>query len=398
MKNEKANKLIKKYLTDSCSSKELAMIESWYIKAAEYEPDEPGDPDYQYIELEILQKLRAEQLSAKPKKLWPKITAAAALILIALSFGLYFYSGTDHTTQYVIRNTRQDIAPGGNKAILTLANGRKISLIDANRGELAEQSGIRITKAADGQLIYTVLALSPSGGDAEGRGGFNTIETPKGGQYQVILPDGTKAWLNAASTLKYPVQFSKKVRRVELKGEAYFEVSSLKSATGDRVPFFVNTSTQTVEVLGTHFNINSYEDEEAVKTTLIEGSVRVIVNSDAVGKPGRIDEAVQNAGIVLKPNQQSFLKGNYFNVKQVNTEESIAWKNGYFSFTHADLQTVMRQLARWYDVDVEYGGEIPSGTFTGKVYRDMNLSKVLEILTYAQVNFRIEGKKLTIFP
>lgn len=324
---------------------------------------------------------------------WYRI-AAVASILIFISIISYLSLTLQPSTPIVENRIQNDAVPGGNKAILTLADGRKISLIDANRGELAEQSGIRITKAADGQLVYEVRHLE--GGRTERSlpavgMTYNTIETPRGGQYQVILPDGTKVWLNAASSLKYPVQFTKNARRVELIGEAYFEVNSLKSAKGDRVPFFVSTSTQTVEVLGTRFNINSYEDEEIVKTTLIEGSVHVFANSE------KIAGTIQNTGVLLKPDQQSILKGSYFNVTTVDAEASIAWKNGYFSFTHADLETVMRQLSRWYDVDVVYEGEIPQGTFTGKVYRDMNISKVLEILTYTRVNFRIEGKKMIIF-
>ncbi|HET7178686.1 MAG TPA: FecR domain-containing protein, partial [Chryseosolibacter sp.] len=188
--------------------------------------------------------------------------------------------------------------------------------------------------------------------------------------------------------LKYPVKFVENVRRVELRGEAYFEVSKVTSAGGTKIPFVVDTSTEQVEVLGTRFNINSYDDEGSVATTLLEGSVRVSATQN--------DHQSSGGSLLLIPDQQSVLSGGKLILRKVNAEEMIAWKDGYFSFDHADIKTIMRQLARWYDLEVIYEGEVSPTTFSGKVYRNMNLSKVLEVLAFSQVNFRIEGKKIMI--
>ena len=338
---------------------------------------------------QIFNEENPQSNKTKRYRLWLRLPvrqagiAAAALILIALSFGLYFYSGPDRTTQYAIRNTKQDIAPGGNKAILTLADGRKISLTDATNGALAEQSGIRITKTGDGQLVYEVRHLE--GGRTERslpavEMTYNTIETPRGGQYQVILPDGTKVWLNAASSLKYPISFaSLKERRVELNGEAYFEVAKDKSH-----PFVVNTVKQEIEVLGTHFNVNSYADEGLTKTTLLEGSVKVSAPFST--------SSLERAGVRLQPGQQSVLTGNGISVSEVNTEEAMAWKNGYFMFESENIKSIMRKIERWYDVEVVYNGEMPTDRFGGTVSRFGNVSQVLKKLELTnRVHFKIEA-------
>lgn len=394
MKNEKANKLIKKYLTDTCSPEELAMVESWYIKAAEHEPDEPGDPDYQYIELEILQKLRAKQLPAKSKKLWPRITASAAAILIFISFGIYFYLDYmgKSNTQYTNSNTQNDIVPGSNKATLTLADGRKISLTDAKNGELAEQSGIKVTKAADGQLIYTISDLSERSSSDKSQISnieYNTIETPKGGQYQVNLPDGSKVWLNAASSLHYPTRFTGQERKVSLIGEAYFEVTR-----NSAMPFRVTCNNQVIEVLGTHFNINSYTDEEVIKTTLLEGSIKVIATNNLSSK--------EIAGVILKPGQQSQITvGGIKNIKVINvdSDEAVAWKNGYFIFASENIESIMRKVSRWYDVEIHYEGNITREEFVGSVSKYEKVSEILTTLELTGlVNFKIEGRRITVMP
>jgi transmembrane sensor len=268
------------------------------------------------------------------------------------------------------------ILPGGNKAVLTLADGKQITLDEAGNGKLAEQSGITVTKTKNGQLVYTA---SPSAVTAKGPA-MNMIATPKGGQYQVNLPDGTKVWLNAASSLRYPTAFTAGVRQVSLTGEAYFEVAKVRP----EMPFKVLTTTQTVEVLGTHFNVNSYTDEPAIKTTLLEGAVKVISPSAAVKE------------LILKPGQQSVLRGDRLNVADVNEEEVIAWKNGMFRFRDADLQTVMRSVARWYDVQVNYEGTLPVRQFSGEIHRNINLSEVLDILSFFKVHFRVDGKTIIV--
>ena len=337
---------------------------------------------------QIFNEEKPQSNKTKRYRLWLRLPvrqagiAAAALILIALSFGLYFYSGPDRTTQYAIRNTKQDIAPGGNKAILTLADGRKISLTDATNGALAEQSGIRITKTGDGQLVYEVRHLE--GGRTERslpavEMTYNTIETPKGGRYQVRLPDGSNVWLNAASKLTFPSSFiTHKSRMVELSGEAYFEIAKDKEH-----PFIVKTYNQVVEVFGTQFNINSYVDEPDVKTTLLEGSIKVSENKG-------IDK-------VLKPGQQSTITSSGLKVENVDIDLAVAWKNNQFVFESDDIQYIMRMIARWYNVEVEYVGAIPKNKFGGAVSRFENVSEVLKSLeSTGRVKFKIEGRRILV--
>jgi transmembrane sensor len=279
----------------------------------------------------------------------------------------------------------KDLLPGGNKAVLTLANGSKIVLDDTKQGKIAKQQNVVIDKTQSGQLVYTVEdAIKNSGKPlAANLVAFNTIATPRGGQYEVVLPDGTKVWLNAASSLKYPTTFTGSERRVELTGEAYFEVA--KNAAR---PFFVTSGGQTVEVLGTHFNINSYFDEKAIKTTLLEGSIKV---SDGINKA------------VIKPGQQSIIQSpdnhrdnNSIIIREADTEEAIAWKNGKFLFNYTDLQTIMRELSRWYDVDVEYQGTIAPKHYSGHISRNVPVSQLFQVLKTSGINFTINGRKIIV--
>ncbi len=303
--------------------------------------------------------------------------SVAAAVLIIISLGIKFYQHRDSQKEVLVTNKKfvQDVAPGGNKAFLTLANGTKLSLTDANDGELARQAGISIVKTEDGQLVYN---LSNTGNEGSKDHLLNTIETPRGGQYQINLPDGSRIWLNAASSLRYPVVFSGSERKVELKGEAYFEIAENKAS-----PFRVVSNNQIVEVLGTHFNINSYPEEGNVRTTLIEGSVKV--------RSG-------NNSAMLKPGQQSQV-GNSIHVTQADTYETIAWKNGKTQFSNADIKTIMRMLSRWYDVEVEYQGEMIGTGFGGSVSRSKNISEILKLLELTgDVHFKIEGRRVTVMP
>lgn len=313
--------------------------------------------------------------SQQRRFLWPKaIAAAAAVVLMVLSVGGYFYfQNRPLETENRLSINTQDVDPGGNKATLTLADGSKISLTDANNGELAKQSGVKISKSKNGELVYSVIAS-----DATPLA-FNTISTPKGGVYQVNLPDGTKVWLNAASSIKFPTTFAQlSQRKVELEGEAYFEVAKNK-----KVPFVVSTSGQQVQVLGTHFNISSYADEGELKTTLLEGSVKVIAANT----------------IVLKPGQQSNLKRNGsgdLKVSTANIAQVMAWKNGFFHFEKENLHEVMRQLSRWYDIEVIYEVDRHDDEFMGDIPRGIKLSEALKILSFEGTQFRIEGRKLIV--
>src|SRR5690606_21711377 len=210
---------------------------------------------------------------------------------------------------------------------------------------------------------------------------YNEIKTPKGGQYEIVLPDGTKVWLNAASSLKYPVVFKGNERKVELTGEAYFEVTSINK--NGLVPFIVQTSLQQIKVLGTAFNINAYADEQSTKTTLLHGSVKIIPQSNSL----RTDDSV-----LLKPGQESKVSKDKISVAEVNTAEAVAWKNGMFYFQDSDIRSVMRQLSRWYNVEVEFEGKLPNIKLWGEIHRDVNASKALKILEYFNLKYRIENK------
>ncbi|HWW38073.1 FecR family protein [Pedobacter sp.] len=301
--------------------------------------------------------------------IWTSWISVAAAVCIVFT-GLFIMR--KHTDKVTYTRYNGELAPGGNKATLVLADGRKVSLTDAANGKLAEQAGVSVRKTTDGQLVYETG--NPEAQDQDLR--YNTISTPAGGEYQVILPDGTHVWLNAASSLKYPVSFAHlKERKVELKGEAYFEVSKLKIGML-RLPFIVTSNKQEVEVLGTHFNINSYEESDGVETTLLEGSVKV-----------------RRAGVfekVIVPGEQSRVNDN-IKVFKVDTANAVAWKNGLFKFDNASIKVVMSQLSRWYDIDVEYAGNIPGNKFNGEIYRNMNASKAFKILSLANINFRVEA-------
>lgn len=380
MELQEVQELLKRYRSGQCSAGEKAMLESWYNDQVKDQQQPIRSVNFEATQEEVWQrilKITGPAVLPKTRRSYYKWPAVAAAVLLCLSLSLYFFTGkkyqeTNQITQYPDAGA---IQPGANKAYLTLANGKKISLTDAKNGQLASLPGIEVTKTSDGQLIYKVTE-NPATNLAVA---YNTIETPRGGQYQVLLPDGSKVYLNAASSLKYPVNFSSlKERRVELRGEAYFEVVHNPS-----LPFKVNTGRQIVEVLGTHFNISSYTDEPAIKTTLVSGSVKITDGAETA---------------LLKPGQQAIVaaKGPITVNNGVDLEEVTSWKNGMFQFNQADLKAVMRQISRWYDVDVTFEGKVPLDHFYGKVPRNAKIAEVLGILEASGINFKIEGKRIIV--
>lgn len=333
---------------------------------------------------ELCEQIEVKRVKKPVIQTWLKY-AAAAVIVCMLSAGILFY----------LKNTRSlpisdnlalshVIKPGGNKATLTLANGKKISLTDANNGEVARQSGVSITKSKDGELVYVSEPLTDK--KYETGISYNMVETPKGGQFQINLPDGSRVWLNAGSSLKYPASFaSLKERKVILNGEAYFEVVHNASS-----PFRVVANSQEVEDIGTEFNISSYADERSIKTTLIEGAVK-ISDSEKAYAPKQ--------GIVLRPGQMATNEAdkNSIAVHHVNTASIIAWKNGYFVFNDENIRDIMKDLARWYDFDVEYQGDMSNVQFHGNYLRSRNLYKLLNAIELTnKVKFKIEGRRITV--
>ena len=310
--------------------------------------------------------------------------SAAACLVLAVT-GLVLLQTRQPQPELVIAKSapQQEVLPGGNKAILTLGDGSSITLDSASNGTLSIQGNAKVIKLANGQLAYDM-----------GEGGtstvmYNTVRTPRGGQYRITLPDGTEAWLNAASSITYPTAFVGGERKVKVSGEVYFEVAAMRQASR-KVPFIVDiTSTSgqhkgEVEVLGTHFNINAYDDEAAVKTTLLEGAVKV-----------RRDGA---APVTLQPGQQAALNTPIKITDDVDLSQIVAWKDGYFKFTQADVAAVMRQAERWYDIKVTYPNGVPKDLFSGTLPRSVNLSQFLEILIYSDVNAKIEERVVTINP
>jgi transmembrane sensor len=309
---------------------------------------------------------------------WRFLFTAAIVICVASSIIYYHRDGQLNTPVISNVNMQSDILPGSNRAVLILSDGQKISLNNAKIGKLANQSGVQVSKIDDSTLVYESRPII-----AKGPILYNRIETPKGGQYQVTLPDGTKVWLNATSSLRYPLEFPGKERIVELTGEAYFEVARSKGK-----PFKVFTPLEKVIVLGTHFNINAYSDELNTKTSLIEGSVRVANISFTEER-------------ILKPGQQSILnhKNQKFEVNHIDVEEVIAWKNGYFMFDEEPLESILRKLARWYDVDIDYSSAPATGSlsFNGTLSKYNNVSQVLSKLELTRlVRFEIRGRKVLV--
>ena len=302
---------------------------------------------------------------------WKKI-AVAASILIAVGIGTFvvFQKG-DEAPVVVVSKQVNDKAPGKTGAILTLADGSKIVLDSLGNGLVANQNNTTVSKK-NGALVYK------SGNNSELV--YNTMTTPRARQYNLELSDGTKVWLNASSSLTFPTSFASNERKVILTGEAYFEVAKDKKR-----PFRVSVNEMQVNVLGTHFNINAYDDEATINTTLLEGSVLLSEKSQKV---------------LLKPGEQAQKqkKGTIVVNNKVNIDKVMGWKNGVFYFENADLQTVLREISRWYDVDVVFEKGIPVRTFEGEIQRNLKLSQVLKILEKNKVHFKIDGNVLRVQP
>jgi ferric-dicitrate binding protein FerR (iron transport regulator) len=368
MNQEEILLLIKRYNEGACTQEEKDLLETWYANQDQLFQPELEESMMEQDLADISRTLPAPQ----PKKiLWSRIAAAASLIL-CLGFGGYFLLHKQ-ATQQIVKNQVNVITPGGNKAILTLANGRQIILANASNGKLAEEANTAIDKTADGSLVYHD---QPAGEGTDLL--YNTMSTPRGGQYHLTLADGTKVWLNSASSIKYPTAFAGNERKVELTGEAYFEV-----AHNAAKPFRIISNGQMVEVLGTHFNINAYPDENEIKTTLLQGSVKI----NAAEK-----------SYLLKPGEQSTLRNGNVNIAAVDINEAVGWKNGVFYFNDASIESVMRQLSRWYDVDVKYEGQIKERKFSGEISRSVNASQILDALSFKKIHYSINGRTIIIKP
>jgi ferric-dicitrate binding protein FerR (iron transport regulator) len=304
---------------------------------------------------------------------WHRV--AAAILILALGAASYFaFRGSEPSKEWVTAPKElpgNDVEAGTHKAILTLANGTQIELDDKTKGQLVIPGMGSVTNN-DGKLVYDNPSVETN------EMVYNTLSSARGQSYSLVLSDGSKLWLNAASSVRFPVVFSGEERKVDITGEVFFEV-----AKDARKPFKVKVKDMEIEVLGTRFDINTYPDELTVNTTLIEGAVKVSAN---------------NSEVRLSPGQQSQLlsNGNLQVVKNVNTDEIVAWKDGYFHFENADLHSILRQFSRWYDIEVVYEGELKNRKFLAIVSRNSSLASVLKMLNANNVQFRIEGKKLIV--
>ncbi len=377
MSKKDATDLLIRYRNGQVSEEEKALVESWYAhytqNAATPKID---DQELENNRDEIFRRIMSD-LPGQRKINYRRLISIAALAILILCAGVLFIKQRrPHQGQPTLaaEKNNSNLLPGGNKATLILSNGNSIDLNDTKNGALANEKGIVIHKNSNGRITYDQAGHNtPHEANV-----FNTVVTPKGGQYQLVLSDGTKVWLNAASSLKYPVTFTGTKREIELSGEAYFEV-----AHDRHKPFRVISNGQTVEVLGTHFNVNAYPDEKLTRTTLLEGSVKVLAGETSSQ---------------IKPGEQVQLKDGNLAVSQADIEEAIAWKKGFFYFKDDNIQTVMRQLSRWYDVSVKYEGQIPTREFSGQMNKNITAAQLMHILSFEQIHYRIEDRTIIIMP
>jgi transmembrane sensor len=394
--NPNFNDLIGKYLSGALSSGESAQLsnllqhkehldELEHMILAELQQEQPEQADDHEVKTAIFEKLEL-QMAAYDKntavipmrsrnRSWRFLAAASVFIMLAGGAFLVFRNKAPQITLIVARPApAKKIVPGSNKAILTLADGSEIQLDDSNKGNIAVQGGIRVIKLDNGILAY-------NGKNTTGEMMYNTIRTPRGGQYEVVLPDGTHAWLNSASSLRFPATFSGPKREVTLTGQGYFEVAKNKEH-----PFIVHTGATDIKVLGTSFDIMAYGDEPESNTTLVDGAV--IVNS-------------QGEEQLLRPGEQAHLDlaSQKMGVRKADVEEVIAWKNGKFQFGKSSIKTIMRQIARWYDVEIEYKGDLSGLLLSGIISRKGDVTELLDALEETgDVHFTTENSKIIVTP
>ncbi|TCC87857.1 FecR family protein [Pedobacter hiemivivus] len=397
--------LLLKYTSGTCNEEEKRLVDDWY---ASYNID-VADISFEEVEaarLEVLSLLPQPKKSVKKVLMpWlkPLTGVAAACTLI---YGIHYFLKEEILPKAETKTEAlvNDIKPGSNKATLTLPNGKTIDLADAKEGEIASEQNVKIIKKADGQLLYLfnpdpVLATGkmdslPSKitgkiSYAKDHPGLNVIMTPSGGQYNIVLPDGTQVWVNAGSTLKFPSTFEDMPeRRVYLSGEAYFEVRQIQSVLNmkrraRKVPFIVQTNTQEITVLGTRFNINSYDEDGLIKTTLAQGLVKVSTPTE---------------NVTIKPGQAAYSSGTVIRVEKTDVAADLAWKNGEFNFDSDNLREVMKKIARWYDVKVVYTDpNLGSKPFSGIITKYANISEVLNLLQLTgAIKFKVHGKTVTV--
>ncbi|MFS2185589.1 FecR family protein [Mucilaginibacter sp. Mucisp84] len=367
--------LARKWREGSITEAEKKEFDEWFdaFDDTELEMDSAGNEDMLKERLYARIKERSDLEVKQPvRRLYTRIVAAASILLI-LSAGGYFVFRKHAAPVQIAQNNTKEITPGINKATLTLSDGRKMVLTDAQKGTIASQGNTLIKKTEEGKVEYITSANGPGSETL-----YNTLSTKRAEQYSLTLPDGSKVWLNSASSIHYPVSFAGAARTVELTGEAYFEV-----VHNPAQPFRVKVNGGLIEDIGTAFNVNAYEDEPVITTTLISGAVRV---------------NHQKQSVLLKPSQAALSNAALITVKDVDTEGAVAWRKGYFLFDHEELHSVMRKISRWYNVDIEYPNDQQvSERYWGSVSRFVNVSEVLtKLQQIGHVKFKVEGNKIIV--
>jgi ferric-dicitrate binding protein FerR (iron transport regulator) len=382
--NERIKYLFQRYADKTCSRDELQELyglvnqtgdEALYsLMDAHYANLKTG-PGAERVDWEFMfqQIVKEQKIIPVRRTLWKRITVAAS-ILLAIGLGTYFVFFNKSTKQDEIVKTvpAKDVkAPETNRAMITLGDGRTVYLDSAANGELVQQGNIKLIKLDNGQIAYQTAS-----GEIIEELQYNSLSNPRGSKViDMQLSDGSHVWLNAGSSVTFPIAFVGNERRVSVTGEAYFEISHDKTK-----PFIVSANNKAdVTVLGTHFNVNAYDDEGNIKVTLLEGSV-----------------SVNNT--IIKPGQQAQVSGDVKVVNNVDLAEVMAWKNGNFKFTRTDLKVIMREIGRWYDVEVSYEGNIPVQLYNVGVPRTANVSEVLRGLEFTGAHFSVEGKKIIVRP
>ncbi len=390
MTRDEYNALYEKYISGDCTEEECEMLEAYRdsFEMSDHPWDESIMGKAEHARHRIAENLNNSIRRSERRKIVHLRTWYAAASVILFMFPAFIYLRTYKEQPVAVQAKKApvaaiDILPGENKAILILDDGSRINLDDAESGLLAQESSTTIKKLPNGQLHY--VAGVPKAGAAIK---FNTVATPRGGQFQITLPDGSRVWLNAGSSLRFPTLFTGAERKVELTGEAYFEI-----AKNTAMPFKVMSNNSEIRVLGTHFNVMAYDDEKHMSTTLLEGSVQILKGADKV---------------LIKPGQSAILNKatDEMAVATVDADQAVAWKNGYFIFVDENIESIMRKVSRWYDVEVSYKGNMSNKDFTGTISRNKNVSELLRMLELTgAVHFNIvqedasgKGRRITVMP
>lgn len=363
-----------KWLQGTCTEEEEAHLLQWYKENSE-EPL-PIPEQIATSEQELKERLfsnikqQIESSKIKPISRWYKLAGIAAALLLLFGLPLYLVQHTDYEQVTKIATVQKEVHPGTKAAVLTLADGTKIDLSYNKQHILHQDAKVKITTTAEGTVQYQFTAGNSNPGHRT-----NTIETPIGTEYNIILADGSKVWLNAGSKLTFPETFASNNREVTLSGEAYFEVTPDK-----KKPFYVNADQQIIRVFGTHFNVQSYPNENN-RTTLVEGSVQVT-------QSGRSK--------MLKPGQAAFSRNNNLLVQDVNIEEAIAWKNGFFYFESTPVKEALSAIKRWYNVDIIYKGTNEKRELTGKIKRNSTAQQLIETLNFLDIKCQLKNNKIEV--